>query len=104
MCYIPQFFFFKQKTAYEMRISDWSSDVCSSDLNLENSKGHRRAMSGTIDADTPFNSPIIDACQKNYIIYIGSGLPSDNAQDTATVIDELKIGRASCRERVCQYV
>src|SRR3546814_14767182 len=28
------FFFFKQKTAYEMRISDWSSDVCSSDLNM----------------------------------------------------------------------
>src|SRR3546814_19565899 len=30
------FFFFKQKTAYEMRISDWSSDVCSSDLLLDN--------------------------------------------------------------------
>src|SRR3546814_6933758 len=30
------FFFFKQKTAYEMRISDWSSDVCSSDLWAEN--------------------------------------------------------------------
>src|SRR3546814_19648430 len=29
------FFFFKQKTAYEMRISDWSSDVCSSDLKPE---------------------------------------------------------------------
>src|SRR3546814_8192084 len=29
------FFFFKQKTAYEMRISDWSSDVCSSDLDEE---------------------------------------------------------------------
>src|SRR3546814_7565679 len=29
------FFFFKQKTAYEMRISDWSSDVCSSDLPLD---------------------------------------------------------------------
>src|SRR3546814_6539872 len=29
------FFFFKQKTAYEMRISDWSSDVCSSDLNAD---------------------------------------------------------------------
>src|SRR3546814_16866486 len=29
------FFFFKQKTAYEMRISDWSSDVCSSDLREE---------------------------------------------------------------------
>src|SRR3546814_6644080 len=31
-CVILLFFFFKQKTAYEMRISDWSSDVCSSDL------------------------------------------------------------------------
>src|SRR3546814_3736222 len=29
------FFFFKQKTAYEMRISDWSSDVCSSDLQFD---------------------------------------------------------------------
>src|SRR3546814_6014854 len=32
-------FFFKQKTAYEMRISDWSSDVCSSDLPYQ---GHGR--------------------------------------------------------------
>src|SRR3546814_12154000 len=32
MCTILFVFFFKQKTAYEMRISDWSSDVCSSDL------------------------------------------------------------------------
>src|SRR3546814_10282417 len=31
-CLFSVFFFFKQKTAYEMRISDWSSDVCSSDL------------------------------------------------------------------------
>src|SRR3546814_15787801 len=35
------FFFFKQKTAYEMRISDWSSDVCSSDLRAL-SGGHQR--------------------------------------------------------------
>src|SRR3546814_3894531 len=33
-CWCSFFFFFKQKTAYEMRISDWSSDVCSSDLAL----------------------------------------------------------------------
>src|SRR3546814_15018918 len=33
MCSICIFFFFKQKTAYEMRISDWSSDVCSSDIS-----------------------------------------------------------------------
>src|SRR3546814_6767824 len=36
------FFFFKQKTAYEMRISDWSSDVCSSDL-ARRRNGRRRA-------------------------------------------------------------
>src|SRR3546814_7253578 len=35
------FFFFKQKTAYEVRISDWSSDVCSSDLNV--TKRRKRA-------------------------------------------------------------
>src|SRR3546814_11023192 len=34
MSYCICFFFFKQKTAYEMRISDWSSDVCSSDLPI----------------------------------------------------------------------
>src|SRR3546814_1481657 len=33
------FFFFKQKTAYEMRISDWSSDVCSSDLAIGEAVG-----------------------------------------------------------------
>src|SRR3546814_3732652 len=40
---IHYFFFFKQKTAYEMRISDWSSDVCSSDLrDLQPGLGPRR--------------------------------------------------------------
>src|SRR3546814_7840541 len=34
------FFFFKQKTAYEMRISDWSSDVCSSDLAADDVHRH----------------------------------------------------------------
>src|SRR3546814_4470855 len=37
------FFFFKQKTAYEMRISDWSSDVCSSDLDRGNDRPAARA-------------------------------------------------------------
>src|SRR3546814_3623526 len=40
-------FFFKQKTAYEMRISDWSSDVCSSDLEVNHIKG---ASPGGADA------------------------------------------------------
>src|SRR3546814_1995619 len=37
------FFFFKQKTAYEMRISDWSSDVCSSDLQQQAGDERRHA-------------------------------------------------------------
>src|SRR3546814_11445281 len=40
-CYI---FFFKQKTAYEMRISDWSSDVCSSDLAVDQPAGRDVAI------------------------------------------------------------
>src|SRR3546814_1589633 len=39
MLIVCSFFFFKQKTADEMRISDWSSDVCSSDLPHEDRRG-----------------------------------------------------------------
>src|SRR3546814_3176237 len=42
------FFFFKQKTAYEMRISDWSSDVCSSDLCKQTAFGTRTATEGSL--------------------------------------------------------
>src|SRR3546814_3203717 len=46
-CFI--FFFFKQKTAYEMRISDWSSDVCSSDLSPPHARRfHRQSRSATL--------------------------------------------------------
>src|SRR3546814_3198599 len=38
------FFFFKQKTAYDMRISDWSSDVCSSDLVADHVAGLRPSI------------------------------------------------------------
>src|SRR3546814_7849668 len=44
------FFFFKQKTAYEMRISDWSSDVCSSDLCP---KQHYRFLSRPRGGEAP---------------------------------------------------
>src|SRR3546814_1485556 len=44
------FFFFKQKTAYEMRISDWSSDVCSSDLQGDG-VGALRAQAGGVLVD-----------------------------------------------------
>src|SRR3546814_3090221 len=42
------FFFFKQKTAYEMRISDWSSDVCSSDVVCHGIPGDRKMADGEI--------------------------------------------------------
>src|SRR3546814_2961464 len=50
------FFFFKQKTAYEMRISDWSSDVCSSDLRDEPLA--RRALVGQEDEQRTFVADI----------------------------------------------
>src|SRR3546814_13870202 len=50
------FFFFKQKTAYEMRISDWSSDVCSSDLSIGGGGGAAVA----VDADGLVREPIVE--------------------------------------------
>src|SRR3546814_4218675 len=49
------FFFFKQKTAYEMRISDWSSDVCSSDLLIAQSLNQISKAHGD-------NNAILDNC------------------------------------------
>src|SRR3546814_5434913 len=48
------FFFFKQKTAYEMRISDWSSDVCSSDLMVRvgDGPGPRWGYNGNPESPT----------------------------------------------------
>src|SRR3546814_2683804 len=55
------FFFFKQKTAYEVRISDWSSDVCSSDLQKRGQVFHRAAallrFVADIDLDETVRTP-----------------------------------------------
>src|SRR3546814_1209802 len=88
------FFFFKQKTAYEMRISDWSSDVCSSDLiaGLEEiSAGIIRIGERAVN-DVPPKDRDIAMVFQNYALY------------PHMTVRENKIGRASCRERVCQYV
>src|SRR3546814_8852989 len=84
------FFFFKQKTAYEMRISDWSSDVCSSDLrdspmavNTISWKTVERWTQGLIDQE----------CREIRAAFVGDGVTAPQ-----------EIGRASWRERVCQYV
>src|SRR3546814_3048442 len=78
-CIVLFFFFFKQKTAYEMRISDWSSDVCSSDLQVgtQGLPGRRQAALAQGGAD---------------------------AGGQVRAVAQQEIGRASCRERVCQYV
>src|SRR3546814_1671281 len=59
------FFFFKQKTAYEMRISDWSSDVCSSDLNRggkDLSQVHAETLDECADACATFNNATLGVC------------------------------------------
>src|SRR3546814_2430659 len=58
------FFFFKQKTAYEMRISDWSSDVCSSDLF-----GRLRRIDDrdVVDADAACNADLFEALEQAII-------------------------------------
>src|SRR3546814_6476772 len=80
-------FFFKQKTAYEMRISDWSSDVCSSDLAIAQGSLTWQDEPAARRSDS---EPIrLQSIQHGLHL---RGLP------------RWKIGRASCRERVCQYV
>src|SRR3546814_9556197 len=83
------FFFFKQKTEYEMRISDWSSDVCSSDLPAMNdAKGMIIAMTTVV----------------LWLLLTFPQAPEGESQVEYSVAGRIEIGRASCRERVCQYV
>src|SRR3546814_10895525 len=93
-CFV--FFFFKQKTAYEMRISDWSSDVCSSDLvDNQQRAGHKQAAN---DGDGA-----VIALQR----LMKYGRRHENSKQALIQSDqavEKEIGRASWRERGCQYV
>src|SRR3546814_1295442 len=97
MCFFFFIFFFKQKTAYEMRISDWSSDVCSSDLTSAWIIGRSALHHVDIfNRDGPTVAEIGDKdCKAD------GGLARRHRQHEHR---EHQIGRASCRERVCQYV
>src|SRR3546814_6561553 len=81
-------FFFKQKTAYEMRISDWSSDVCSSDLvPIAAVRPNPRQPRAHFDQESL------------------AGLTASIAEiGVLQPVLVREIGRASCRARVCQYV
>src|SRR3546814_5782315 len=95
------FFFFKQKTAYEMRISDWSSDVCSSDL--------RNAAAGNL----AFTTELSEAVGAADVVFIAVGTPSrrgDGHADLSYVHDaareirseERRVGKecvSTCRSR-----
>src|SRR3546814_10009252 len=88
------FFFFKQKTAYEMRISDWSSDVCSSDL-----AGGLRAVR---DDEGDLGGKARLRAGPDQRLQVGAAARNEDPQLHRRHLSE--IGRASCRERVCQYV
>src|SRR3546814_4105033 len=97
-------FFFKQKTAYEMRISDWSSDVCSSDLLVLNDSVVREH---DIFIESPgwlgffYKEPVPMYLPEDTFIH---GDWFGIKDDDIDLIANPMIGRASCRERVCQYV
>src|SRR3546814_4951399 len=101
------FLFFKQKTAYEVRISDWSSDVCSSDLATadmvakqidEARKGQKAAEDLHKEEAKPFDDG------KKAVQAKWTPITDEKKSKYALIIATAKIGRASCRERVCQYV
>src|SRR3546814_8654438 len=96
------FFFLKQKTAYEMRISDWSSDVCSSDL------ASLRSQIAIVQQE-----PILfHRTLAENIAYARPGASRAHVMQAARLASAHdfimalpnEIGRASCRDRVCQYV
>src|SRR3546814_9319884 len=87
------FFFFKQKTAYEMRISDWSSDVCSSDLRERRAP---RVVGGNLQRNRTDDRRDNERRERTPRV-VGGDLQRNRVNDRRD--DE--IGRASCREREC---
>src|SRR3546814_8172344 len=110
------FFFFKQKTAYEMRISDWSSDVCSSDLFArdhrhgddhqqgDDERDERRGLQPQPRLQMLRNQRRAEEKQQCARHEDHRDDRHEKADRQLAVLDVLEIGRASCRERVCQYV
>src|SRR3546814_16708223 len=115
-------FFFKQKTAYEMRISDWSSDVCSSDLRGYVCKSSLNQWRARIYnpwilalwkrwhpwreffARLPLNAIQLSIDQCAASSSMGTRSSSTKLKYARPQIMPYKIGRTSCRERVFQYV
>src|SRR3546814_7895759 len=101
-------FFFKQKTAYEMRISDWSSDVCSSDLlhhDLEAIGSYGLIIAGVVPRREGILTPAVGGDDVGELARLQSlGALEHQMLEKVREPRFAEIGRASCRERVCQYV
>src|SRR3546814_13224815 len=86
-----------------MRISDWSSDVCSSDL----SKVQLSLASSGMFGDTwqlPLNNPFLPDAVRSEVCASNAISAADCAAAGTATSPNDQIGRASCRERVCPYV
>src|SRR3546814_9053224 len=94
--YVFDVFFFKQKTAYELRISDWSSDVCSSDLVTFTAEV-------TVDHPMPAHQQVAEslAIPRQFFAIVADNFHVHPENCSALLLHD-EIGRASCRERVCQ--
>src|SRR3546814_5097005 len=95
------FFFSKQKPAYDVRISDWSSDVCSSDLlgGDTRDRGVAEALEGDREQQGDIAPADLEGVQQRG--HVGA---VDVCLLALVVAAAEEIGRASCRERGCQYV
>src|SRR3546814_8570096 len=107
------FFFLKQKTAYEMRISDWSSDVCSSDLHVHALgrqlgaplRQHARQVHRVEEPRLAALDLVEEAAEGPLAPLLDRLLPGRGqlAAEVARGVDD-EIGGASARDRGCQYV
>src|SRR3546814_2948437 len=97
MIIVSYFFFFKQKTAYEMRISDWSSDVLFRSLLEPGVDVSWYAVD--VDADE-----LVLSVPRRFRRLVEDQREQAEVDAMGAHPVEEQIGRAACRERVCQYV
>src|SRR3546814_7678308 len=100
-------FCFKQKTAYEMRMSDWSSDVCSSDLfwkALADSPYVMVGATGEREHHIPMNAQLDKDAHGAFWFFTATDSRLAAGGPAMAQFAAKEIGRASCRARVCQYV
>src|SRR3546814_5486767 len=99
ICFVCFVFFFKQKTAYEMRISDWSSDVCSSDL----------LFAGVLKNDIANAIDVLRSDGKPAVVSLSDWLSDGKSFDSIAAqvrSEERRVGKecvSTCRSRWSPY-